>query len=175
MEMAIGTPTPMRAMKEPINNSMSVPDILESFRSLEHREAATLVLDEDLDGAQEHHHEACHDRIEDEIARQVDGYQPRVRDHRGVAPHQPAGIGEEGDLAQVDDGGEHSCDPLGQVFVDDVDLDMAGDAYAQDRPQENHHDKAVDGDFFRPCIGVVENVAREELHEHAGGHQPEHD
>src|SRR5690606_28489478 len=76
---------------------------------------------------------------------------------------------------QVDDGGEHPCDPLGQVFVDDVDLDMAGDAYAQDRPQENHHDKAVNGDFFRPGIGVVENVAREELHEDAGGHQPEHD
>src|SRR5690606_25427876 len=146
----------------------------ESFRSLEHREAATLVLDEDLDGAQEHHDEACHDGIEDEIARQVDGDHALVRDHRGVAPHQPAGIGEEGDLDQVDNGGEHPCDLRRQIFVDDVDLDMAGDAHTHDRPQKHHHDKAVNGDFFRPGVGIVEDIAREELQEHAGCHQPEH-
>ncbi|MOA03393.1 hypothetical protein D3C78_1228970 [compost metagenome] len=58
-------------------------------------------------------------------------------------------------------------------MIKHIHLDVTRHANAHDRAQKHHADQAVDGDFLRPGVAVVEHVAGEELKEHAARHQPE--
>ncbi|MEZ0016143.1 hypothetical protein ABIE76_000790 [Sinorhizobium fredii] len=83
-----------------------------------------MIGDEDLDRADEHQHEAGHDAVEDDVARQVDGHHAFMGDDRHVAPHQPAGIGKEADPYEIDEDRHRPRQRPREIVIEHIDLDV---------------------------------------------------
>ena len=60
-----------------------------------------------------------------------------------------------------------------QIAEDQVDLDVSRQPHARRRADEDHADQAVGRDLLGPGVAVVEDIAGEELQEHAQRHDPE--
>jgi hypothetical protein len=148
---------------------------VEGFGTLQRGIAAPDIGDRHLDGAQQHEHEGREHGVIDEALGGLHHHHGLVAHQPHIAPHEPDGVGEEAGAQHVHRQRQRAAEGGGQEAVDEVHLDVAGQAHAHGGAPEHHHHQGIARQFLGPGEAVVQHVAGEELGEDEARHGPEDD